>query len=134
MIICCRLSHHTSLELFCLVNAADFSPDSIQNTFSLEFNTYACIKNILMLDLFHLLMLTGGLWIIVMFYQTLILTAPIHCRASVAETHFYKPVKVITAFSSMHYALENNYAALKPMTQNWFQAIHLFLCAFWDIA
>ncbi len=26
-----------------------------------------------------------------MFYQTLILTAPIHCRASIAETHFYKP-------------------------------------------
>ncbi len=25
------------------------------------------------------------------FYQTLILTAPIHCRASIAETHFYKP-------------------------------------------
>ncbi len=33
------------------------------------------VKNILMLDLFQLLMLTDGLWC---FYQTLILTAPIH--------------------------------------------------------
>ncbi len=34
-------------------------------------------------------MLTDGLWIIVMFLSavcTLILTAPIHCRASIAET------------------------------------------------
>ncbi len=28
---------------------------------------------------------TGGVWIIVMFLSALILTAPIHCRASVAE-------------------------------------------------
>ncbi len=30
-------------------------------------------------------MLTDGLWIIVMFLSALILTAPIHCRASIAE-------------------------------------------------
>ncbi len=40
--ISCGLSHQNpatysiSLEPFCLVNAADFSPDSDQNTFSLE--------------------------------------------------------------------------------------------------
>ncbi len=47
------------------------------------------VKNILMLDLFQLLMLTDGLeWcgLLWCFYQTLILTAPIHCRASIAET------------------------------------------------
>ncbi len=51
--------------------------------------------NTLMLDLFQLLSSpdvnwwTGVLWIIVMFLSsvwTLILTAPIHCRASIAET------------------------------------------------
>ncbi len=31
-------------------------------------------------------MLTDGLWIIVMFLSALILTAPIHSRASIAET------------------------------------------------
>ncbi len=31
-----KIQPHISLELFCLVNAADFSPDSDQNTFSLE--------------------------------------------------------------------------------------------------
>ncbi len=46
------------------------------------------VKNILMLDLFHLLSSpdvnwwTGVVWIIVMFLSALILTAPIHCRAS----------------------------------------------------
>ncbi len=62
------------------------------------------LKNILMLDLFQLLSSqdvnwwTGVVWIIVMFLSavwTLILTAPIHCRASIAErlmqTHFSKP-------------------------------------------
>ncbi len=53
-------------------------------------------KSILMLDLFQVLMLTDGLeccGLLWCFYQTLILTAPIHCRASIAETlmHFYKP-------------------------------------------
>ncbi len=33
---------------------------------------------------------TGVVWIIVMFYQTLILTAPIHCRASDTMLHFFK--------------------------------------------
>ncbi len=35
-----------------------------------------------LMDVFQLLsdVLTDGLWIIVMFYQTLILTAPIHCN------------------------------------------------------
>ncbi len=40
----------------------------------------------LMLDLFQLLMITDGLEWCDCFYQTLILTAPIHCRASFAET------------------------------------------------
>ncbi len=54
-----------------------------------ELWTHILVKNILMLDLFQLLSSpdvnwwTGVLWC---FYQTLILTAPIHCRASVAET------------------------------------------------
>ncbi len=53
------------------------------------------VKNVLMLDLFQLLSSpdvnwwTGVVWIIVMFLSavwTLILTAPIHCRGSIAET------------------------------------------------
>ncbi len=52
------------------------------------------LKKVLMLDLFHLCllqMLTDGLeWCGVdycdVFIRTLILTAPIHCRASIAET------------------------------------------------
>ncbi len=80
----------------CLI-CADFSPDSDQNTFSLQqallwimdsyFSQFE-VKNFLM-DWFHLKMLTDGLvWSIVMFLSavwTLILTAPIHCRASIAE-------------------------------------------------
>ncbi len=43
-------------ELFCLVNAADFSPDSDQNTVSLEEALWIIgVKIVLMLDLFHLL-------------------------------------------------------------------------------
>ncbi len=50
------------------------------------------VINVLMLDLFHLLSSPDvNLWTADYFYQTLILTAPIHCRASIAETHFYKP-------------------------------------------
>ncbi len=51
------------------------------------------VKNVLMLDLFHLLSSpdvnwwTGVVWIIVMFYQTLILTAPIHCIILTAPIH-----------------------------------------------
>ncbi len=98
--ICCRLSlikiqPHIWFELFCLVNAADFSPDSDQNTVSLEEELwFIWVKNVLMLGLFQFLSSpdvnwwTGVLWC---FYQTLILTAPIHCRASIAETHFSKP-------------------------------------------
>ncbi len=57
--------------------------------------THVLDKNILMLDLFQLLSSpdvnwwTGVVWIIVMCLSavwTLILTAPIHCRASIAET------------------------------------------------
>ncbi len=102
--ICCCLSHqiqpHISLELFWLVNAAwsaDFSPDS-EHLFTggrviMDYGLYGIlVKNILMLDLFDLCllqMLTDGLeWcgLLWCFYQTLILTAPIHCRASIAET------------------------------------------------
>ncbi len=58
------------------------------------YGLWTCIwvKNILMMDLFHLLSSpdvnwwTGVLRIIVMFLSALILTAPIHCRASIAET------------------------------------------------
>ncbi len=39
----------------------------------------------------------GLLWC---FYQTLILTAPIHCRASIAETHFYKPDEETNIFNN----------------------------------
>ncbi len=98
--ICCRLSHQNpATYLFravlsckrCLI-CADFFPDSDQNTFSLQqvlLWIHIWVKNILMLDLFQLLSSpdvnwwTGVLWC---FYQTLILTAPIHCRASIAET------------------------------------------------
>ncbi len=60
-----------------------------------ELSTHIWVKNILMLDLFQVLSSpdvnwwTGVVWIIVMFLSavwTLILTAPIHCRASIAET------------------------------------------------
>ncbi len=45
-----------SLELFCLVNAADFAPDSDQNTFSLEEELLWIIDSyFLMLDLFQML-------------------------------------------------------------------------------
>ncbi len=90
----------------CLIGA-DFSPDSDQNTFSLEeallwiMDSYFGqkqqfeVKKVLMMDLFQLLSSqdvnwwTGVVWIIVMFLSavwTLILTAPIHCRGSIAET------------------------------------------------
>ncbi len=108
----------------CLI-CADFSPDSDQNTLSLQEELLwirILVKNVLLLGLFHLLSSpdvnwwTGVLWC---FYQThsdgthslqsihwlsfwrhpftaehpltLILTAPIHCRASITETHFSKP-------------------------------------------
>ncbi len=69
--------------------------DNSRCTFSLRKSYYGLwthildIKCILMLDLFQLLMLTDGLeccGLLWCFYQTLILTAPIHCRASIAET------------------------------------------------
>ncbi len=59
------------------------------------YGLWIVVKSILMLDLFHLLSSpdvnwwTGVVWIIVMFLSvvwTLILTAPIHCRASIDET------------------------------------------------
>ncbi len=62
------------------------------------------VKNVLMLDLFHLLSSpdvnwwTGVVWIIVMFLSavwTLILTAPIHCRASIAETLMQRHISTI---------------------------------------
>ncbi len=87
----------------CLI-CADFSPDSDQNTFSLEealiwIMDHIWVKNILMLDLFKLLssqdvnwwtgvvwITCGLLWCFLSAVWTLILTAPIHCRASIAET------------------------------------------------
>ncbi len=73
--------------------------DNRRWTFSLEeallLWTHILVKNVLMLDLFQLLSSpdvnwwTGEVWVIVMFLSavwTLILTAPIHCRASIAET------------------------------------------------
>ncbi len=64
----------------CLI-CADFSPDSYQTTFSLE--------EALLLSMDYVNWWTGVVWIIVMFLSavwTLILTAPIHCRGSIAET------------------------------------------------
>ncbi len=80
--------------------------DNRRCTFSLRKSyhglwTRISVKNVLMMDLFQLLSSrdvnwwTGVLWIIVMFLSavwTLILTAPIHCRASTAEQfipHFF---------------------------------------------
>ncbi len=74
--------------------------DNRRCTFSLRKSYYGLwnhilVQNVLMLDLFHLLSSqdinwwTGVVWIIVIFLSavwTLILTAPIHCRASIAET------------------------------------------------
>ncbi len=101
--------------MFCLVNAAwsdaDFSPDSDQNTFSLEeallwiMDSYFSKKS---MDLFHLLSSpdvnwwTGVLWSGVMFYQTLILTAPIHCRASIAETLMQRHISTNSSHHSQH--------------------------------
>ncbi len=105
--ISCCLSHQNPatylfravLSCKCCLICADFSPDSDQNTFHWRKRyyglwTHILVKNILM-DLFQLLSSpdvnwwTGVVWIIVMFLSavwTLILTAPIHCRASIAET------------------------------------------------
>ncbi len=56
--------------------------------FSLEESLlWTRIINILMLDLFLLQMITDGLECCDVF----ILTAPIHCRASITETHFSNP-------------------------------------------
>ncbi len=104
-ISCCLSHQNPATYLFravlafkqCLI-CADFSPDSHQNTFSLEEALWimdSCLfKNILMRDLSHLLSSqdvnwwTGVVWIIVMFLSvvwTLILTAPIHYKVSIAE-------------------------------------------------
>ncbi len=69
-----KIQPHICLEPFwtvlvckrCLI-CAHFSPDSDQNTFSLEELQY-----------YGLVMFLSAVW-------TLILTAPIHCRASIAE-------------------------------------------------
>ncbi len=62
------------------------------------------VKNVLMLDLFQLLSSpddnwwTGVLWC---FYQTLILTAPIHCRASITETLMQRHISTNPSTSQM---------------------------------
>ncbi len=104
--ICCclvKIQPHICLELFCLVNAAWSVQISLLIQTRTLFHWRKCyglwtriwVKNILMLDLFQLLSSqdvnwwTGVVWIVVMFLSavwTLILTAPIHCRASIAET------------------------------------------------
>ncbi len=105
--ISCCLSHQNVFACKRCLICADFSPDSDQNTFSLkeallwnmdsnfDQKQWFEVRNVLMMDLFQLLSSqdvnwwTGVLWIIVMFLSavwTLILTAPIHCRASIAET------------------------------------------------
>ncbi len=104
---CCLSHQNPTTYLFravlackrCLI-CADFSPDSYQMTFHWRKRYYGLwfeVKNILMnLFLTNTQLLasqdinwwTGVVWIIVMFLSavwTLILTAPIHCRASIAE-------------------------------------------------
>ncbi len=76
-----KIQPHICLDLFCLVNAADFSPDSVQNTFSLEQELLWIIDSYFLMDLFHLLSSPDDNW-----WTALILTAPIHCRASIDET------------------------------------------------
>ncbi len=99
--ICRRLSHQSRFGPFLVwFICADFSPDSDSMTWKKQCygqrSQWFGVKNILMLDLFHLSSSpdvnwwTGVVW---WFYQTLVLTAPIHFHwwDSGAETHFYKP-------------------------------------------
>ncbi len=87
-ISCCLSHQNPATYLFravlvckrCLI-CADFSPDSDQTTFHWR----KCVLWIMDSYFSHV----DYLWIIVMFLSavwTLILTAPIHCRASIAET------------------------------------------------
>ncbi len=86
------VSSYFGLSKRCLIRA-DFSPDS-QMTFSLEEaifctqNSYLPTIGLFLLSSADVNWWTGVVWIIVMFWSsvwTLILTAPIHCRASIAE-------------------------------------------------
>ncbi len=99
-----KIQPHICLELFWLVKAAwsvqisrliQTRPLYHWRKYNYGLWTYIEVKNVLMMDLFELLSSpdvnwwTGVVWIIVMFLSavwTLILTAPIHCRASIAET------------------------------------------------
>ncbi len=110
-ISCCLSHQNPHIYLFkagfsckrCWI-CADFSPDSDQITFSLEktvlwiddlyFSNGLKLKTDLFLENTQLFTShdvnwwTGVVWIIVMFLSavwTLILTAPIHCRGSIAE-------------------------------------------------
>ncbi len=81
--------------------------DNSRCTFSLEEELLWImdVKNVLMLDLFQLKMLTDGLeWcgLLWCFYQTLILTAPIHCRACDAMLHFSKSDEETNSSTSSH--------------------------------
>ncbi len=96
-----------------------FSPDSEQNTFSLEealLWIQFWVKTVLMLDVFQVLSSPDDnwwtrvlWWLRLSFWRhpftaehplTLILTAPIHCRASIAETHFSKPDEETHSYTS----------------------------------
>jgi len=90
-----RLSLTSESTHILVLICADLS-DSEQTTFFKALLwIHILVKNILMMDLFQLFTSpdvnwwTGVVWIIVMLLSavwTLILTAPIHCRASIGET------------------------------------------------
>ncbi len=67
-------------------------------------------------------MLTDGLWIIVMFLSALILTAPIHCRASIAETLMQWLISKI--FSQLIF---RKYGIFPVNMSSWQSYVELFL-------
>ncbi len=107
-ISCCLSHQHPATYLFravlackrCLI-CADFLPDQTRSLFHWRKHYYGlfcpetttkCLNDefvTTLIDLWDINWWTGVVWIIVMFLSavwTLFLTAPIHCRASIAET------------------------------------------------
>ncbi len=124
-ISCCLSHQNPSAYLFrccclCLVNGAwSVQISLLIQTRTLfhwrkryyELWTHILVKNILMIDLFQLLMLTDGLeWcgLLWCFYQTLILTAPIHCRASIDShsdgTHSLQSIHCWDTDAMLHFS------------------------------
>ncbi len=88
-------SQNSSKQIYVWILMWETTGDALFHWRKRYYGLWFEVKNILMLDLFQLLSSqdvnwwTGVVWIIVMFLSavwTLILTAPIHCRASIAET------------------------------------------------